>query len=204
MIRAPAFALVLAFTTAVPALAQTTAAQDQATVEVAPAPEVKIDPAKKRAEEIDRVFAQLQNKDSTNPGNMIAKIWTLWEANDSPMAEVLLAQSAKAMQDGAFDTSETMLNELVGSYPDYTEALNKRAMLLYNLKRYDEAMTDINAVLDAEPRHFGALSGKAAILQAQGNTAQAAEALREAIAVNPHLQTAKDVLQQLEHDYPTL
>ena len=203
MIRVLAFALAL--NTAVPAFAQETTAQDQTVVDVAPpAPEEKIDPAKKRAEDLDKVFAQLQQENAHNPGNMIAKIWTLWEANESPTAEVLLTQSTKAMQDGAFDTSETMLNELIGSYPDYTEALNKRAMLLYNLKRYGEAMDDINKVLDIEPRHFGALSGKAAIYQAQGKTTLAAEALRDAIAVNPHLQTAKEVLKQLEHDYPTL
>ena len=203
MIRALAFALAL--TTAVPAFAQETTAQDQTVVDVAPAaPEVKIDPVKKRAEDLDKVFAQLQQENAFNPGSMIAKIWTLWEANESPTAEVLLTQSTKAMQDGAFDTSETMLNELIGTYPDYTEALNKRAMLLYNLKRYDEAMADIDKVLDIEPRHFGALSGKAAIYQAQGKTTLAAEALRDAIAVNPHLQTAKEVLKQLEHDYPTL
>jgi tetratricopeptide (TPR) repeat protein len=97
-----------------------------------------------------------------------------------------------------------MLNELIGSYPDFTEALNKRAKLYYNLKRYDEAMDDINALLEVEPRHYGALAGQAAIYQAQGNVAKAAASLREAIAVNPHLQSAKDVLKQLEHDYPDI
>jgi tetratricopeptide (TPR) repeat protein len=183
-----------------PVFAQT--AKDEAKVEVAPAPPV--DPVKKRADDIDRLFGQLQNKDAHNPGSMIEKIWTLWSANESPMAEVLLSQSGKAMQDGAFDTSEVMLNELIGAYPDYVEALNKRAMLYYNQKRYDEAMVDLDAVLDIEPRHFGALSGRAAVFQAQGNVAKAAAALREAIAVNPHLNAAKRVLEQLEHDFPTL
>jgi tetratricopeptide (TPR) repeat protein len=183
-----------------PAFAQV--AKDSAVVEVAPQPPV--DPARKRADDIDRLFGQLQNKDAHNPGAMIEKIWTLWSANESPMAEVLLSQSGKAMQDGAFDTSEKMLNELIGAYPDYVEALNKRAMLYYNQKRYDEALVDLNAVLDNEPRHFGALSGLAAVYQAQGNVAKAASTLREAISVNPHLNAAKDVLKQLEHDYPTL
>lgn len=183
-----------------PALAQV--AKDSATVEVAPQPPV--DPVKKRAEDMDRLFGQLQDKNATNAGATMAKIWTLWSRNDSAMAEVLLMQSNKALQDGAFDTSEKMLNELIGAYPDFVEALNKRAMLYYNQKRYDEAMVDLDAVLDAEPRHFGALSGKAAVYQAQGNPAKAAASLRDAIAVNPYLETAKEVLKQLEHDYPTL
>lgn len=175
------------------------AAKDQLIIETAP-----IDPVKKRAADFDRLFGELHKASPNNPNATIAKIWTLWEANESPMAEVLLAQSNKAMRDGAFETSEIMLNEVVGSYPDFVEALNKRAMLYYNMKRYDEAMDDVNAVLEAEPRHFGALIGQASIYQAEGNVAKAAVSLREAIAVNPHLQTAKDVLKQLEHDYPNI
>jgi tetratricopeptide (TPR) repeat protein len=183
-----------------PVAAQATV--DSNTIEVAPA--TPVDPIKKRSAEIDRLFGELHTKNPNNPNATSAKIWTLWEANESPMAEILLAQSNKAMQDGAFSSSETMLNELIGSYPDFAEGLNKRAKLYYNLKRYDEAMDDINALLEVEPRHYGALAGQAAIYQAQGNVAKAAASLREAIAVNPHLQSAKDVLKQLEHDYPDI
>jgi tetratricopeptide (TPR) repeat protein len=165
---------------------------------------VPVVPQRSKSEELDKLFAELQREQPANPQNTIAKIWTLWEHDDSPTAELLLTQSNKAMKDGAFATSETMLNTLIGSYPEFTEALNKRAMLLYNLRRFDEAMVDLDAVLDAEPRHFGALAGKAAVFQAQGQSSKAAEALREAIVVNPHLQTAKDVLKQLEKDFPNI
>jgi Tfp pilus assembly protein PilF len=59
-------------------------------------------------------------------------------------------------------------------------------------------------VLEAEPRHFGALAGRAAIFQAQGHVAKAAAALREAIDVNPHLEAAKDVLKYMENQYPDI
>jgi tetratricopeptide (TPR) repeat protein len=196
MIRlALAFALV--FTTSTALLAQV--AQDGAKVEVAP-----VDPAKKKAADIDRLLGQLHSENAGNPEATIAKIWTLWSMNESPMAEVLLTQSNKALQDGAFETSERMLNELVGSYPEYVEALNLRAKLYYNMKRYDEAQTDLEAVLDSEPRHFGALSGLAAVYQAKGETAKAAASLRDAIAVNPYLESAKQVLKQLEKEFPNI
>ncbi len=180
------------------------AAQESTTIDVAPAPAASVDPVKKRAQEIDKLFGELHKGSSTNPRATIEKIWALWSRNDSAMAEILLTQSGKAMRDGVFQTSEQMMNALLGSYPDYTEALNQRAMLYYNMKRYDDALVDIEAVLAEEPRHFGALSGLAAIYQAKGDVGKAAAALRDAIAVNPHLQTAKDALKQLEHDYPNI
>lgn len=178
------------------------AAQEAATIEIAPA--VPVDPVKKRAQDIDKLFGELHKGSSSNPRATIEKIWALWSRNDSAMAEILLSQSGKAMRDGVFETSEQMMNELLGAYPDYTEALNQRAILYYNMKRYDDALVDIEAVLAEEPRHFGALSGLAAVYQAKGDVGKAAAALRDAIAVNPHLQTAKDVLKQLEHDYPNI
>jgi tetratricopeptide (TPR) repeat protein len=180
------------------------AAQESATIDVAPVAVAPVDPVKKRAEDIDKLFGELHKGSSSNPRATIEKIWALWSRNDSAMAEILLTQSGKAMRDGVFQTSEQMMNELLGSYPDYTEALNQRAMLYYNMKRYDDALVDVEAVLAEEPRHFGALSGLAAIYQAKGDVGKAAAALRDAIAVNPYLQTAKDALKQLEHDYPNI
>ena len=180
------------------------AAQESTTIDVVPAPAASVDPVKKRAQEIDKLFGELHKGSSTNPRATVEKIWALWSRNDSAMAEILLTQSGKAMRDGVFQTSEQMMNALLGSYPDYTEALNQRAMLYYNMKRYDDALVDVEAVLAEEPRHFGALSGLAAIYQAKGDVGKAAAALRDAISVNPHLQTAKDALKQLEHDYPNI
>jgi tetratricopeptide (TPR) repeat protein len=178
------------------------AAQQSAAIELAPAG--AIDPAKKHAKDIDKLFGDLHKAGPINPAATIAKIWALWSRNDSAMAEILFTQSGKALRDGAFETSEIMLNELLGTYPDYREALNQRAMLYFNMKRYDDALLDLDAVLADEPRHFGALVGLAAVYQAKGTVGKAATALRDAIAINPHFQTAKDVLKQLEHDYPDI
>jgi tetratricopeptide (TPR) repeat protein len=66
--------------------------------------------------------------------------------------------------------------------------------------RYDDSLADINHVLDLEPRHFGALSGLGMIKQQQGDKKAALAAFRDALAVNPQLEGAKQAVEELAAD----
>lgn len=167
-----------------------------------PAPPV--DPAVRAARELDRLFGALRQAEDANAKQIEEKIWANWQVNPSPTAELLLRQARLAMSDGELATSEEMLNELVGTYPDYAEALNRRAALYFKMKRYDEALADITSVLDMEPRHFGAMALRGAIYAAQGNIDGAKLALEEALSINPHQDDVKAALTQLTHDYPDI
>ena len=58
-------------------------------------------------------------------------------------------------------------------------------------------MADIQRTLAIEPRHFGALSGLGVILERTGDEQGALEAYRGALAVNPHLEAARDAVERL-------
>lgn len=183
---------------AVPALAGDSA-DGQAGVGLAvPTP----DPSRLKADELDRLFGELHRERANR--SVEQKIWAKWAENPSPTAELLLTQASRAMSDGALDASETILDDLINSYPEYVEALNRRATLYYRLKRYDDSLADVEKVLEVEPRHFGALAAKGMVLEAQGKLAKAAEAYRDALAVNPHMETVAAALKQLEHDAPDI
>lgn len=168
------------------------------------APVEAVDPAARAALELDKLFGALRLTDADNAPQIEEKIWAKWQQNPSPTAELLLRQAGVAMSDGALDTSETMLNELIGTYPDYAEALDRRAALYFKMKRYDEAVADIEQTLEIEPRHFGALAGRGMIYAAQGKIGEAKRSLEEALAINPYLTIAKEALKQLERDQPDI
>jgi tetratricopeptide (TPR) repeat protein len=154
-------------------------------------------PSELRAEQLDTLFARLHQPGIASQP-VEAQIWALWGASDSPTAEVLLAQAQRAINDGAPAEALSILNTVIAAYPDFAEAWNKRATLYFMMKRYDQSLADIDKVLDLEPRHFGALSGKGMILERQKKYAQARAAFEEALAVNPNLEQVKDALKELD------
>ena len=200
---AVSFAIALSGLMMTTALAQDASPRDDAATEVVPV--VPVSPQRTRQQELDKLFGELhQAPVNLNTTELEKKIWASWQRNDSVMAEVLLNQASVALNDRAYDVSEQILNQVLGAYPDYMEAFNRRATLYFALKRYDESLVDIDQVLEFEPRHFGALAGRGMILREQGKLSAAAQALREALSINPHMQSAKEVLKELEKQAPDI
>lgn len=159
--------------------------------------EKPLKPAEKRAEQLDILFAHLRRPGiSSEPVEQ--KIWALWSASDSPTAEVLLQQAGRAIAGRSPAEAMSILDRLIGAYPDFAEAWNKRATLYFMMKRYDAALKDIEKVVDLEPRHFGALAGKGMILERQKKYSAAREAYQQALAVNPTLEQVKSALKELD------
>ncbi len=188
------YGLILLAGLSLPATAQTN--QVEAPAEAATA---ALSPAQKRADELDALFARLHQSDSDEAARALEKrIWALWTISDSPTAEALLQQATKAMNDGAPKESLSILNRLVGTYPNFPEAWNRRATLYYLMKRDTEALLDIQRVLDLEPRHFAALAGRGLIYQRQKKFTAARKAFEEALKLNPGLEAVKDAIKELE------
>lgn len=155
-------------------------------------------PADVRAEQLDILFARLYTSKGSDTDGLVQKIWTLWNANDSPTAEVLLVQAGRAMNDGAPAEALKILDSVIGANPSYAEAWNKRATLYFLMKRDDASLKDIERVLDLEPRHFGALAGRGMIYQRQKKFGAALEAYRAALRLNPGMQQVKESIKELE------
>ena len=157
------------------------------------------------AQRLDKLFAALHNA----PDDAAAKlaeiqIWAIWANGDTPDAVSLLAEASGAMNAGAFDMAEQKLIALVQTHPNFAEGWNRRATLYFMQGRYDESLADIAKVLELEPRHFGALSGKGMVLRAQNKPAEALKAMKDALAINPNLSGLKDSVEQMEKLQPEL
>ena len=154
---------------------------------------------------LDRLFASLHSSpDGAEAAETERQIWLLWSHDADPQAVALLDEATAAMAISQTDLAEQKLIKLVTAYPDFAEGWNRRATLYFNEGRMDDSLADIARVLALEPRHFGALSGEAMILLAQGKKMEALPVVRDALAVNPHIAGLRLVLQKLEKLQPEL
>jgi tetratricopeptide (TPR) repeat protein len=180
------FVLLFCAMIAAPALAQ----------EAGPQPELS--KAQKRAEELDSMFGKLKRNDA----KYAARIWELWAQSDSITADVLLQQATLAISKEEYTAAQGILDQMAATYPSYTEAYNKRAILYFLKGDEAKALADLDKVLDLEPRHFGALCGRGMIYMDEGKDREALAAFREALAINPAMEGIKAAVHKLEKRAP--
>lgn len=137
---------------------------------------------------IDKLFAELRVAPDAETAYAIDRqIWAYWTTPSDPillgrMREVLTARNL-----GELEGAIRLLDKLVVDYPDYAEGWNQRATLYYVTGNFDASIADCAKVLAIEPRHFGALSGRALMYLQLGKRALALKGMAAALAVHPFL-----------------
>ena len=150
---------------------------------------------------LDNLFEQLHETSDGAEAQLIQSyIWALWtEAHDDGLNQ-LMHGGTRAMQVGDVYEAIAMFSRLIEVAPEFAEAWNKRATVLYMVRRYDESIEDCLKVIELEPRHFGALSGLGLIYIARDEPAEALRWLREALRQNPHMENVQERIDELSRE----
>ena len=148
---------------------------------------------------LDGLFERLKRTDdAVDAAALQQRIWQIWiEFGDVAISQ-LMRRGMTAMSLGDHELALDAFNQLVNQAPDFAEAWNKRATVLYLMGRLDESVNDIIQTLALEPRHFGALSGLSLIYDAVEQPEAAIRSLKAALEINPHLQGTEERLRTLK------
>lgn len=141
------------------------------------------------AGERDELFEALRTAESEAVARATEdKIWRMWLAGPNDEVALLVARAMERRRWHDFAGALPFLDEAVKKAPDWAEAWNQRAFIHFLRQDYDKSLDDIARALELEPKHFGALAGKARILMMQGRMALGQKALRRAVKINPFLR----------------
>jgi tetratricopeptide (TPR) repeat protein len=165
------------------------------------APAAKPDPAPvvhTREQKLDDLFARLAaSKDAAESNGLVVAIDRLYLESGSDTGDLLMARAISAIGARNLAVSLTLLDKIIVLRPDWAEAWNKRATVRYLMDDDKGSMADIARVLSLEPRHIGALSGMATILERAGFTDDALRTYRRALEIAPQLPSVRAAVDRL-------
>jgi len=150
--------------------------------------------------EIDKLFVQLKSAlNFENSKKIEDKIWDLWTTHPSKSnLTKLLADGSSAMMDNKLDAAYDKFTEVIELDPNWAEAWNKRATVLYLMGKYELSQSDIDKVLMIEKRHFGALTGQGLVQIALQNYQKAIDSYIEAHKIHPYMKSPLIMIEKLK------
>ena len=159
--------------------------------------------AEERETELNNLFKQLKNSEFTKAFEIENKIWKIWSTHPSNdrrgyRLTELLAQGSFLMAEQELNKAYEIFSQIILADPNWPEAWNKRATVLYLLGRYQQSQKDIDEVLKLEKRHFGALSGQGLVQTELQNYEKAINSYKEVQKIYPSMQAPKVMILRIK------
>ena len=181
------------------AIASTGVAQPQATAPVtgAATPSAKLS----REATLSALFARLAKaQDGIEAKGIAEQIERIWSRSGSDTADLLMTRVGLAIAARNTDLALDLMDSIVTLEPQWAEAWNRRATILFMREDFDGSMRDVRQTLALEPRHYGAIAGMSLIFQSLDDTKHAFKAAKAALAVYPFMEGAKGYVERHARD----
>ena len=114
-----------------------------------------------------------------------AEVWAIWFIGPDAEATARLSAASARLRAGAWIEARRVLEALIADHPGFAEAWNQLAFAKFLMGDPYGSLADIDSVLRREPRHFGALSGRAQIEMRLGRREAAEKSMGLVGAVHP-------------------
>ena len=149
-------------------------------------------------DELEALFEGLRGANSEAAEQIEGRIYAIWSQSGSPAMDLLLERGRKALSDGNSKLAIEHFTALIDHAPEFAEGYNSRATAHFQKGSFGQSLEDIRKTLALNPRHFGAISGLALILEELGKPEDALAAWREVQALHPHREGLEEAIQRLE------
>ena len=148
---------------------------------------------------LENLFNELKKAENIiEAENIEEKIWESWKTH--PKSQYLtnkLENATYSMNHQQYHIALKLFTDIINEDPNWAEGWNKRATLLFIMGNYKQSLKDIEKVLKIEPRHFGALSGRAQIYLSYSQFEKAIKDLENARVIYPLIKSG-DTIEKIK------
>ncbi len=148
--------------------------------------------------ELEALFEGLQTADPLAAAQIESRILALWSQSGSASMDLLMDRGRQALESGDIALAIEHFSALIDHAPEFAEGYNARATAYFQAGQFGLSLEDIRRTLELNPRHFGAMTGLALILEDIGRPEDALEAWRQVGALHPNAEGLKESLARLE------
>jgi len=152
-----------------------------------------------RNTELNRLFNELKIKDKSISFKIEQKIWKIWSThpNNNELTS-MLSVGSDFVNNNQYQKAVEIFTKVIELDPNWAEAWNKRATVLYMMGQFEKSQNDIDEVLKLEKRHFGALAGQGLVNIKLENYEKAIMSYEEAMEIYPSMNSPKIMIKQLK------
>ena len=155
--------------------------------------------ADERKEQLNKLFKELKNDNSNLTYEIEQKIWKIWSTHPKKnKLTIMLSEGSNLVRNNRLNEAVKVFTKVIELDPEWAEAWNKRATVLYLLGEFKDSQNDIDKVLKLEERHFGALAGQGLVNIQLENYEKAVTSYKKALEIYPSMQSPKIMIKEIE------
>ncbi len=127
-----------------------------------------------------------------------AGLWECWLNEQGPEARRVMDKGVACMNGGQLEDALTIFGKLAVKYPEWAEAHNKQATVLYLLGNARGSLRVCEEVVRLKPNHFGAWNGMALCAAQLEKWEITLRAAKKALRLQPTALANHDLIQLAE------
>lgn len=124
-----------------------------------------------------------------------AGLWECWLNEEGADARRVMEKGVQFMKGGELEDALEIFRKLAAKYPQWAEAHNKQATVLYLLGNARLSLKVCQIVVELKPNHFGAWNGMALCAAQLEKWKIALEAATKALRLQPTALANHDIIQ---------
>ena len=137
-------------------------------------------------EGIKKLLSDLHSESQDLRNSATMALWNYWYLEAGEVAESYIRKGEDLLGLQNFEEAQTYFERVIETYPEFAEAHNKLATVLFLLGDYENSVNECKVTLKMNPHHFGAWHGMGLCLFKLARYPEAIKSFKSALEIQPY------------------